>query len=171
MPVYLFTYHSYQSWLPDHRRGYVEKGAGIQPTNVKLASKYRTLAKHPPFLFDALTQHHLILKAQAICLGEGYRLHGAGTESTHLHMVVSWHDELLSYGKVRGRIKNLLSLDLSRRAGITGRPWFSTGSSRKRVKDLKHLRCLLDKYLPDHSGVGWYEDRGWVNLSPEIATS
>ncbi|MDZ4659067.1 MAG: hypothetical protein SH868_15950 [Bythopirellula sp.] len=170
MPVYFFTYHSYQSWLPDNRRGYVEKGAGIQPTNIMLANEYRTAAKHPPFVFDAFTQYHLILKAQAVCLGDSYRLHGAVTESTHLHMIVSWGDELLSYRKVRGRIKNLLSLDLSRRAGVTGRPWFSTGSSRKRVKDLIHLCYLLDKYLPDHSGAGWYEDRDWVNLPPKLTT-
>jgi hypothetical protein len=168
MPVYLFTYHAYQSWLPDHRRGYVEKGAGIQPSNIQLANAYRAEAQHPPFLFDSLAQYYLILKAQAVCTEDGYRLHGAGSETTHLHFIVSWHDESLPYGKVRGRIKNLMSLDLSRRAGITGRPWFSVGASRKRVNDLRHLRYLLDKYLPNHRGVGWNEDRGWVNLPPGV---
>jgi hypothetical protein len=168
MPVYLFTYHAYQSWLPDHRRGYVKKGAGIQAPSTHLADAYRAEAKYPPFLFDSLTQYYLILKAQSVCIDDEYRLHGAGSESTHLHMVVSWRDDLLPYSKVRGRIKNLMSLDMSRRAGITGRPWFSVGGSRKRVNDLNHLRYLLDKYLPNHRGVGWYEDRGWVNLPPDV---
>lgn len=168
MPVYLFTYHSYQSWLPDHCRGYVKKGESIQPTNFQLAQHYRAAAKHAPFFFDSRTQYHLILKALAVCADENYRLHGAATESTHLHMVVSWRDESISYSKVRGRIKNLMSLDLARQAGITGRPWFSVGGSRKRVRERQHLHYLLEKYLPNHRGVGWFEDRGWVNLPPEI---
>lgn len=168
MPVYLFTYHSYQSWLPDHRRGYVEKGAGIQPTNILKAEQYRAAATHSPFKFDTQTQYHLILKALAVCKADGYRLHGAATESTHLHIVVSWQDELLRFSKVRGRIRNLLSLDLSRKAGITGRPWFSDGASRKRLTDREHFDYLLEKYLPAHSGVGWYERIGWVNLPADF---
>jgi hypothetical protein len=65
---------------------------------------------------------------------------------------------------VRGRIKNLLSLDLSRHAGIMGRPWFAEEASRKRVRDLGHLDYLPGEYLPKHGGVQWYEDRGWMNL-------
>lgn len=164
MPVYLFTYHAYQSWLPDHRRGFVKKDRGIQPTNKPLADAYRRAAKAESFEFTPLTQHHLIFKARAVCTGDGYRLHGAATEPTHLHALVSWANEAICFSKVRGRIKNLLSLDLSRRAGITGRPWFSTGASRRQVRDEQHLRHLLDAYLPRHGGVQWFEGRGWVNL-------
>jgi hypothetical protein len=85
-------------------------------------------------------------------------------EPTHLHAVVSWPDEGLAFTRVRGRIKNLLSLDLSRRAGVTGRPWFADGGSRRRVKDEAHLAYLLDVYLPRHGGVQWFEGRGWGNL-------
>jgi hypothetical protein len=168
MPVYLFTYHAYQSWMPDNPRGYVQEEEGIHPRNERLAAAYRKAATHPPFEFDALAQLQLIVKTRAVCAGDGYRLHGAATEPTHLHAVLSWADALLALGKVRGRIKNLLSLDLSRRAIVTGRPWFSTGASRRRVRDAEHLRHLLDVYLPRHRGVGWYEDRGWVNLPPGI---
>jgi hypothetical protein len=132
----------------------VEKGAGIQPTNVKLARVYRTTAKHPPFLFEALTQYHLILKAQAVCLDDGHRLYGAASESTHLHMVVSWRDELLAYSKVRGRMKNLTSLDLSRRAGLTGRPWFSDGASRKRVGGFETIALLARQVFAKTLGSG-----------------
>jgi hypothetical protein len=126
VPVYLFTYHAYLSWLPDRPRGFVQEGKGIQPTNQPLAHAYRNAAKHEPFEFDAATQHRLIRKARAVCKSDGYRLHGASTEPTHLHLVISWVDEALAYGKVRGRIKNLLSLDLSRRAG-TGPPVVRAG--------------------------------------------
>ena len=164
MPVYLFTYHAYQSWMPDKAKGFVQKGKGIQASNKALADAYRQEASHEPFEFNALTQSRLIWKARAVCSGDGYRLHGAATEATHLHAVVSWFDVTLRFSKVRGRIKNLMSLDLSRRAGVTGRPWFAEESSRRRVLDEEHLRYLLDAYLPKHGGVQWYEDRGWVNL-------
>ncbi|MEM1305417.1 MAG: hypothetical protein AAGG46_11005, partial [Planctomycetota bacterium] len=29
MPVYLFTYHTYGSWLPDRPQGYVQRDQGI----------------------------------------------------------------------------------------------------------------------------------------------
>src|SRR4051794_35604479 len=29
MPCYLFTYHAYGSWMPDHKRGYVHRGQGV----------------------------------------------------------------------------------------------------------------------------------------------
>ena len=44
MPVYLFTYHAYQSWMPDRARGFVQKGRGIQPPNEALAAAYRQAA-------------------------------------------------------------------------------------------------------------------------------
>jgi hypothetical protein len=164
MPVYLFTYHAYQSWLPDKAKGFVQKGKGIQTSNKSLADAYRKAATHEPFEFNSLTQCRLIWKARAVCGSDGYRLHGGASETTHLHVVVSWLDAALRFAKVRGRIKNLMSLDLSRRAGTTGRPWFSDESSRRRVKDEAHLAYLLETYMPRHRGVGWYEDRGWVNL-------
>ena len=36
MPVYLFTFHAYGSWLPDNPRGYVRRKEGIQPQDVPL---------------------------------------------------------------------------------------------------------------------------------------
>lgn len=164
MPVYLFTYHAYLSWMPDRSRGFVQKGRGIQSPNEALAGAYRRAAKHEPFEFDAMTQYCLIAKARALCAGEGWRLHGAASEPTHLHAVVSWLDAGLAFQKVRGRIKNLLSLELSRRAGITGRPWFAGEASRRRVRDDAHLRHLLDEYLPKHGGVQWFEGRRWGKL-------
>lgn len=84
--------------------------------------------------------------------------------SQHIYNVlVSWLDAALAFERVRGRIKNLLSLDLSRQAGTTGRPWFAGEASRRRVTEDTHLRHLLDEYLPKHRGVQWFEGRGWGN--------
>lgn len=144
MPVYLFTYHAYRSWSPDNRRGFVQESQGIQPPNECLAAAYRRAASHPPVEFDCLTQIQLIAKTHAICAGDAHRLHGAATEPTHIHVLVSWKNHSLAFNKVRGRIRNLLSLHLSRSAGVTGRPWFSGGSSRKRIKDHKHFKHLMN---------------------------
>ena len=36
MPCYLFTYHAYGSWLPDHAEGYVHWKEGQQPPDDNL---------------------------------------------------------------------------------------------------------------------------------------
>ena len=164
MPVYLFTYRAYGSWMPDRPEGFVQKGQGIQPSNSALGAAYRKAMKYQPVTFDQSLQTRLVTKLLAIAQSEAYRLHGVATEVNHVHIVVSWRDPRLPWKKVLGRIKNLLSLDLSRASGMTGRPWFVNGSSRKRVKDRKYLDYLLRRYLPSHRGVQWYEDRGWVNV-------
>ncbi len=145
-------------------RGFVQKGRGIQPANEALAETYRRAAVHEPFEFDAATQVQLIKKSLAVCVDETWRLHGASTELTHLHLLVRWHDDGVGFTKVRGRIKNLLSLGLSRRAGVTGRPWFSQEASRRRVRDDGHFQYLMGEYLPKHGGVQWYEGIGWRNV-------
>ncbi len=164
MPVYLFTYHAYGSWLPDRPQGFVQRGQGIQPTNTKLASAYREAMTHPPVEFNHDMLQCLIEKLIAVCMGDGYRLHGTATESSHLHTLVSWQDVGTRWSKVCGRIKNLLSLSLSRRAGTTGRPWFVQGASRKRVHKPSHFDYLMQTYLPRHRGLQWYETVGWRNL-------
>ncbi len=161
MPVYLFTYHAYRSWMPDRKAGFVQTGRGIQPPSAKLAEHYAELATHPPFEFAGDIQRKLIETALEVCERRDWRVHGAATESTHLHVIVSWRTRDL-WKAVRGKIKNLLSLMLSRRSGQIGRPWFSEEASRKRVRDRRHFDYLMNVYLPRHSGLKWFEDRGWI---------
>ena len=137
MPVYLFTYHAYGSWWPDRPQGFVQQGKGIQPTNNPLAQAYRRAATHDAVLFTPDDQRALIEKLFHIAETDSLRIHAATADPTHLHTLVSWADDR-SFTKVRGRIKNLLSLCLSRRAATTGRPWFVQGASRKRVEDEQH---------------------------------
>jgi len=161
MPVYFFTYHAYGTWYPDRPQGFVQEGKGIQPTNSNLATAYKQAAKHPTFRFSPAIQRTLIDKLHHIAQTDRLILYGIGTDPTHLHVLTGWEDERDSVA-VRGRIKNLLSLHLSRRAGTTGQPWFVKKASRKRVKDEPHFEYLLDTYLPKHDGWQWYRRRGWV---------
>lgn len=161
MSVYLFTYHAYGTWWPDRPQGFVQEGQGIQPTNRNLAVAYRRAAKHPTVTFGCEDQKQVIQKLHHIAETDCLLLYAATVDPTHVHILVGWSDDR-GYAKVRGRIKNLLSLHLSRLAGTTGRPWFVKESSRKRVKDEEHFEYLLAAYLPKHQGLQWYQRRGWL---------
>ena len=161
MPVYLFTYHAYGTWWPDRPQGFVQEGKGIQPTNTHLAQAYRAAANHTPVSFTGSQQKAMIEKLHHIAETDRLSVYGVSSDTSHLHVLVGWEDGR-GYAKVRGRIKNLLALHLSRLAGKTGRPWFVKESSRKRVKDEGHFEYLLMTYLPKHLGWQWYRRRGWV---------
>ena len=165
MPCYLFTYHSYLSWMPDNERGFVRKGMGIQQASQELAEEYHRASAHPPVLFEHETQRFLIEVALDVCTRRDWRMHGAATETTHVHLVVSWKDESL-WQDVRGKIKNIMSLELSNRASSTGRPWFVKKASRRRICDTDHFRYLVDVYLPQHRGWRWFEHKGWMSPGP-----
>jgi REP element-mobilizing transposase RayT len=157
MPVYLITLHAYRSWRPDHPRGFVQRGKGIQPPNPELARAYDENAKHPPVVFDAAIQRLLIWGGKDICDRRGWRLHGAATEPTHVHYLVSWKEVQLTWREVRKRIKNVLSLMLGKFKGRKGGHWFVEDGSRKRVKDRAHFDYLVNEYLPKHRGLRWFE--------------
>jgi len=162
VPVYLFTYHAYRSWNADHPRGFVQKGEGVRPPNERLARAYDEAASFPPFEFDHDTQRFLIDVVRDVCGRRPWQLHAAATEPTHLHALISW-----SVGDrwpaVRGKVKNIMSLELSKRAGVYGRRWISEDASRKRVRDGKHFAHHMTTYLPKHGGWRWFEDdRGFV---------
>ena len=161
MPVYLFTYHAYRSWMPDRPEGFVQEGQGVEAPNPRLAESYTEAAGHLPFQFEPATQRFLIVSAIDVCRHRDWRLHGGATEPTHLHLLLSWRDHA-RWQDLRGKIRNILSLELSKREGVKGRPWFSKGASRKKVRNREHFDYLMREYLPKHNGVKWFEDRGWV---------
>jgi len=169
MPVYLFTYHAYGSWLPDRPQGFVQRNQGIQPPNPALAGSYRSAMEYEPVKFSRRQKQRLIEKFLEVCTSEGYRGHGAACEFSHLHVLVSWREDLLRVRKIRGRLKNLLALSLSRQAGTTGRPWFSQGASSKRVFGQQHFEYLMNVYLPRHRGWQWFENRAWNKKSTACA--
>ena len=161
MPVYLFTFHAYGTWMPDRDRGFVQKGKGVQKPSEALAGAYRRAAKHPPFSFDPNTQKLLIETAMDVCRRRGWHLHAVATDPTHLHVLVHWRDEA-RWQDVRGKLRNIVGTELSKQSRQFGRPWFVAHSSRRRVTDREHLNYLKDEYLPGHTGLRWFDDRKWV---------
>jgi hypothetical protein len=146
--------------MPDHKRGFTQRDEGYQVSNPALASAYRDAAKFPPYEFDHETQRFLIEVAIDVCARRGWKLHGASAERTHLHDLVSWRDGT-RWAAVRGKIKNIMSLELSKRSGEVGRRWFVEEASRKRVERDAHFDYLKETYLPDHSGWCYDDARGW----------
>ena len=170
VPVYFFTYHAYRSWMPDHKRGFVKEGEGYLPPNPKLAKAYRDVAKFPPVEFDHDTEKLLIEVAQDVCGRRDWHFHGGATEPSHFHALVSWRGNH-RWQDVRGKIRNILSLELSKRAGTTGRPWFVQKASRKRVRDRDHFDYLMKTYiLKKHRGWRWTEIVRWVPPKRRNAT-
>jgi len=149
MPVYLFTYHAYRSWMPDHQRGYVQHGRGIRKPSVAMAARYAERARGPRVYFDEEQQRALIVAAREVCTRLNWRLHAIQANRTHVHVLLSWR-EYQPWLAVFARVKNILSLHLGRQAGVKGRPWFARKGSRKRVRDPRHFTHLCYTYLPGH---------------------
>ena len=180
MPVYLFSYHAYRSWMPDHPRGFTRRGEGYQGPDEEVAEQYRAEATGDGIVFDGALQRALIEEAQAACKLQGLRLHAGATEPSHIHCLVSWKTSK-HWTRVRASLKSSLSRRLALedkwsvdpdeaarrrnpRESDKGR-WvlkLSRGGSRKHVGYRRHFDYLMVTYLPKHGGVGWYEDRGWV---------
>lgn len=113
MPVYLFTYHAYQSWMPDHRRGYTRRGKGYQPADPEKARQYRESATSKPVEFDRDTQRSLIEELLTACRFQKLRCHAGSTEPSHIHGLVSWQG-FRPWERVRASLKSSLSRRLSR---------------------------------------------------------
>jgi hypothetical protein len=147
--------------MPDHKRGFTQRDEGYQAPNPELASAYNDAAKFRPFEFDDDTQRFLIEVSMDVCARRGWKLYGASTEPTHLHDLVSWRDAT-RWEDVRGKIKNIMSLELSKRSGEVGRRWFVEEASRRRVERDAHFDYLKQTYLPDHGGWRYDDERGWT---------
>jgi len=157
MPCYLFTYHGYGTWLPDHPQGYVRRKEGVLATDVRMAERYRSNQCEKTAEFDPSIQRTMIDAVVGACLHQGLRGHATATDPSHVHVLVSWHSDRswqLVRRQLRSSITRKLNLDIERRS------WFSKQPSRKRVKDRSHFEYLLQTYLPRHRGLKWSEDRG-----------
>lgn len=159
MPVYLFTYHAYRSWMPDHKRGYTKRSEGYQRPDEEVAREYEKCAKDEPTLFDRKIQKILIEELQKTCKHISCRLLAGTSEPSHVHGLASWKHQR-RWMSIRSSIKTSLTkrlkqLDKSLR--------LSRGASRKHVITCKHFDHLMKTYLPKHAGVGWFEDRGWIH--------
>jgi len=162
MPVYLFTFHAYRSWRPDHPKGFVKRGKGILPPDPEMARHYDDAATQPPVNFSDKHQHILIEGALDIASRREWRVHAVASEPTHVHFLISWHDENASHTTwmhVRDKLKSLLGMMLTQHfhPGERGHKWFVRKGSRKRVRDREHFEYLMKTYLPRHDGRCWSE--------------
>lgn len=157
MPCYLFTYHAHGTWLPDRREGFVHWQKGLQPTDKRLATAYQRQMKLTPADFDEQTQLHLIDELQNAATFQRFRVHAIATETTHIHVVLSWQDV-----REPQRLSDGLHQSVSRRLNrdCSKRKWLAKGGSKRRVKEQSHFDFLFYAYLPSHRGWKWNEQRG-----------
>ncbi len=150
MPTYLYSFHGYGTWMPDHRRGFVKRGRGVQPTNPRLASAYRSNQREPTAHFTDEVQRIIVEAARDAAEHLDAVLHIVATDPTHAHLLLSWrHDR--PWHSMRRSVKYALTHALKER--VERRTWLSEGASRKRVRGHAHFDYLLLAYLPDHVGV------------------
>jgi hypothetical protein len=156
MPCYLFTYHGYGTWLPDRKQGFVKRKLGILPPNQEEAAAYRAVMGGVAE-FDSQVQLVLIDSIVDSQLKQSFTAHCIATDSTHVHVLLSWPDER-AWLHMRSIVKSSLSRRLKR--GCGDRTWLSEGASRKQVKDRANFDYLIIRYLPRHRGWKWSPERG-----------
>ena len=156
MPVYHFIFHAYRSWNAEHPRGYVQRGErGVMRPSPSLGYVRDKLARNMPVSFDCAEREFLVEAVKDAASQRKWQLYGVAVVEGHLHVVVGWQDSGIDYLFVQARIKRALGYLLAQRHGTKGRPYFSRGGSPERVRNRKHLRHLLDVYLPGHHGAHW----------------
>ncbi|MEM7576825.1 MAG: hypothetical protein AAF328_05050 [Planctomycetota bacterium] len=159
MPVVLFTLHAYGSWMPDRPEGYVRRREGLLPTAPAMADQYRKHMKANAVSFDA-PQQRLVLEATLEkCVIRGWTLQAAATDPTHIHAVLSWHNDTPA-AKIQDGLKR--SITIACNARHSQRPWLSEGGSKKRVANFEHLTHLRENYLPSHRGWRYDAETDWT---------
>ena len=157
MPCYLFTWHSYGSWMPDRPQGYVRKRQGVLPPDLEQARRYRARQKEPTASFDSLIQRLAIDETLVAAEKRRFRLHGLATEPTHIHVLISWSD-VRTFEHLRRGVRESISRRLN---AHERRRWLEQGGSRKQVREQSHFDYLMTTYLPKHSGWKWREGGGY----------
>lgn len=182
MPVYMFTYHTYRSWMPGHRRGYTKRKRGVLPSDPAMARRYRDRARFERVVWEDADKRTALGAVVRVCGHpdrSDWRLYEAVAVFNHLHVIVSWRDETAASSRcveagTRGAdtaakgvskvLHRAVTVDVrDGRGWDAGRPVLTRGGDRKRVWDAGHLTHLLENYLPRHrryGGVLWSEVRG-----------
>jgi hypothetical protein len=152
MAVYLFTLHSYGSWLPDRARGYTRRGDGVLPADSHMAGYYRDAMRAEVVRFDKMVHRHMIKAVVEHCEMKSYLLYAVATDSTHAHILLGWHG-FVRWADIRRGLKYSITRRLNER--VARRQWFVRGGSRKQVKEKGHFNYLTGVYLPSHRGLKW----------------
>src|SRR5438045_2941257 len=108
MPVYLFTYHTYRSWMPDHPRGYTKRNVGYLPSDPVDAARYERRASDAPTVLTVELQQHIVDQARTIPQYIEMQLYAVTTEPSHIHMLAGWEGDR-SWMSVRNSVKTSIS--------------------------------------------------------------
>ncbi len=141
--------------MPD--RVFVRRREGVLAPNRVMFNLYDQQADEDEVDFDNRLQKLLVNELIVASSKQGCELHYAATESTHIHVLVSWKT-MRDWKQFRTGLKS----SMTRRLNLTicRRSWFSQGASRKQVNSQEHFDHLINQYLPGHSGWKWKPDRG-----------
>lgn len=132
--------------MPDHKRGFVVRGKGVQKSDARRARRYHARAKHERMVFNDDIGEQIITAVRELCKKKGWRLHAAVVVWTHAHAVISWRG-FYSVKRARAVIKHAITTWLRDRTGQR-RKWLAGGGSIKRVRDRDHYTYLTRRYLP-----------------------
>src|SRR5205823_3294857 len=130
-------------------------------TDEEMARNYERRAKHEETVFTEAIERALIEELIDSCTKLKIRLHAGTTEPTHIHGLTSWKHQR-GWMSIRKSLKTSLTKCLK---NISIEIALSRAGSRKHVKHRAHFDYLMQTYLPDHAGLAWYEDRGWITQS------
>ncbi|MEX1098334.1 MAG: hypothetical protein WED34_19975 [Planctomycetales bacterium] len=157
MPIYLFTYHAYGTWMPDRPEGYVRRGHGILPRDDEMGRRYRQAALEAEVAFDERVQLLIIDETRTACEKQGYTCRYVATETTHAHVLALWTTGR-EWDRVRGGLRSSITRRLNRELGR--RTWLVEKGSGRGVRDDAHLAHLVETYLPSHGGWKWCPEKG-----------
>jgi hydroxypyruvate reductase len=154
--------------MPDRPQGYVRRKEGLLPADPQAAERYALQAKHAEVQFDEPQRWRLVETADEVCAEHDWELYEATADPSHTHLLVGWRSEEL-WKSVSIRLKQRLGSALSKLMNRPG-PWFSRGSSRKRVCNREHFRYLMEKYPPKHGPIRWTlrKHRGYSSAASSL---
>ena len=156
MSCYLFTWHTYGSWLPDRPQGYVHWERGLSPPNAALAACYKEQQKESTLNLSLQQQEFIIDEILIAARHQRIRLHAIACEGSHVHVLASWKDKRPAKA-LRRSLRHSLTQKLNQ---LDKRSWFSRGGDLKRVRTQQHFDHLYHRYLPSHSGMKWNIEKG-----------
>ena len=97
-------------------------------------------------------------------------LYEMAATANHVHTLLGWR-MFQEFSDVSNRLKRSFGAALSKSLNKSG-PWFSRGSSRKRVTERSHFEHLLEDYLPNHGKVRWTlldkDDGSTADIHPQL---
>ena len=152
----MFTFHAYRSWLPDHKRGYVQRGKGILSRDPEMAENYGRRANFDRVRFSIEDCQTLLQTADDECRrpSRRWRLHLGVGVFNHLHLIVSW-ENYADAKRAKAVFHRALTVCLrDAHDAPLGQPFLARGGSVKRVRDRAHFDYLCKVYLPSHRKYG-----------------